>query len=62
MKIKKPFEEMKEDEYLFGKLTNDGGDVHIFFEEQNLPKGKKRRKIPEKHRVDAVRGFYHNSI
>ena len=48
MKIKKPFEEMDEDEYLFGKLTNDGGDVHIFFEEQNLPKGKKRRKLPEK--------------
>ena len=53
MKIKKPFEEMNEDEYLFGKLTNDGGDVHIFFEEQNLPKGKKRRKIPEK-RVDVA--------
>ena len=52
MKIRKPFEEMDEDEYLFGKLTNDGGDVHIFFEEQNLPKGKKRRKIPEK-RVDV---------
>ncbi len=52
MKIKKPFEEMDEDEYLFGKLTNDGGDVHLFFEEQNLPKGKKRRKIPEK-RVDV---------
>ena len=51
MKIKKPFEEMDEDEYLFGKLTSDGGDVHWFFEEQNLPKGKKRRKIPEK-RVD----------
>ena len=52
MKIKKLFEEMDEDEYLFGKLTNDGGDVHIFFEEQNLPKGKKRIKIPEK-RVDV---------
>ena len=52
MKIKKPFEEMDEDEYLFGKLTNDGGDVHLFFEEQHLPKGKKRRKIPEK-RVDV---------
>ena len=52
MKIKKPFEEMDEDEYLFGKLTNDGGDVHLFFEEQNLPQGKKRRKIPEK-RVDV---------
>ena len=52
MKIKKPFAEMDEDEYLFGKLTNDGGDVHIFFEEQNLPKGKKCRKIPEK-RVDV---------
>lgn len=52
MKIKKPFEEMDEDEYLFGKLTNDGGEIHWFFEEQNLPKGKKRRKIPEK-RVDV---------
>ena len=53
MKIKKPFEEIDEDEYLFGKLTNDGGDVHLFFEEQNLPKGKKRKKIPEK-RVDVA--------
>ena len=52
MKIKKPFDEMDEDEYLFGKLTSDGSDVHLFFEEQNLPKGKKRRKIPEK-RVDV---------
>ena len=52
MKIKKPFAEMDEDEYLFGKLTNDGGEIHWFFEEQNLPKGKKRRKIPEK-RVDV---------
>ena len=52
MKSKIPFEEMDEDEYLFGKLTNDGSDVHLFFEEQNLPKGKKRRKIPEK-RIDV---------
>lgn len=52
MKIRKPFEEMDEDEYLFGKLTSDGSDVHLFFEEQHLPKGKKRRKIPEK-RVDV---------
>ena len=52
MKIRKPFAEMDEDEYLFGKLTNDGGEIHWFFEEQNLPKGKKRRKIPEK-RVDV---------
>ena len=52
MKSRIAFEEMDEDEYIFGKLTNDGGDVHIFFEEQNLPKGKKRKKIPEK-RVDV---------
>ena len=52
MKIRKPFTEMDEDEYLFGKLTNDGSEIHWFFEEQNLPKGKKRRKIPEK-RVDV---------
>ena len=52
MKSRIAFEEMDEDEYLFGKLTSDGGDVHWFFEEQNLLKGKKRRKIPEK-RVDV---------
>ena len=36
MKIKKPFEEMDEDEYLFGKLTNDGGEIYWFFEEQKI--------------------------
>ena len=44
MKIRKPFAKMDEDEYLFGKLTNDSGEIHWFFEEQNPPKGTTMRK------------------
>lgn len=52
MKSRKPFDQMDEDEYLFGKLTNDGGYINQFYEEQHLP-SKKRLKIPEE-RVDIA--------
>ncbi len=46
MKKRKSFNEMDEGEYLFGKLTNDGGYNHRFIEEQRLPY-RRRRKIPD---------------
>ena len=52
MKSRKPFDEMDEDEYIFGKLTNDGGYINQFYEDQHLP-SKKRLKIPEE-RVDIA--------
>lgn len=46
MKINKPFDETDEDEYLFGKFTNDGGYINQFIKEQHLPY-RRRPKIPE---------------
>lgn len=46
MKINKPFDEMDENEYLFGKFTNDGGYINQFIKEQHLPY-RRRPKIPE---------------
>ena len=46
MKKLKSFNEMDEGEYLFGKLTNDGGYNHRFIEEQHLPY-RRRRKVPD---------------
>ena len=49
---KEAFEEMDENEYIFGKLTNDGGYNNLFFKEQHLPRRKKTYK-PVEERVEV---------
>ena len=49
---KQAFEEMDENEYIFGKLTNDGGYNNLFFKEQHLPRRKKAYK-PVEERVEV---------
>ena len=49
---KEIYEAMDDEEYLFGKLTNDGGFNHIFFKEQHLPSRKKSYK-PIEEKVDV---------
>ena len=49
---KEIYEAMDDEEYLFGKLTNDGGFNHIFFKEQHLPRRKKSYK-PIEEKVDV---------
>ena len=49
---KQAFEEMDENEYIFGKLTNDGGYNNLFFKEQHMPRRKKTYK-PVEERVEV---------
>jgi hypothetical protein len=50
---KEIYEAMDDEEYLFGKLTNNGGFNHVFFKEQKQPYRKKRyKRIEEK--VDVL--------
>jgi len=49
---KEAFEDMDENEYIFGKLTNDGGYNNLFFKEQHLPRRKKTYK-PVEERVEV---------
>jgi hypothetical protein len=46
------YEAMDDEEYLFGKLTNDGGFNHVFFKEQRQPYRKKNHK-PIEEKVDV---------
>lgn len=50
---KEMYEAMDEEDYIFGKLTTDGGYDHIFFKEQKQPYRKRRYK-PEEERVDVL--------
>ena len=50
---KEIYEAMDDEEYLFGKLTNDGGFNHVFFKEQHLPSRKKSYKSIEE-KVDVL--------
>ena len=46
---KEIYEAMDDEDYLFGKLTNNGGFNHVFFKEQKQPYRKKRyKRIEEK--------------
>ena len=49
---KEIYEAMDDEEYLFGKLTNDGGFNHLFFKEQKQPYRKKNHK-PIEEKVDV---------
>ena len=49
---KEIYEAMDDEDYIFGKLTNDGGFNHIFFKEQHLPSRKKSYK-PIEEKVDV---------
>lgn len=49
---KEIYEAMDDEEYLFGKLTNDGGFNHVFFKEQRQPYRKKNHK-PIEEKVDV---------
>ncbi len=49
---KEIYEAMDDEDYIFGKLTNNGGYNHIFFKEQKQPYRKKRHKLIEE-RVDV---------
>ena len=50
---KEIYEAMDDEDYIFGKLTNDGGFNHIFFKEQHLPSRKKSYK-PIEEKVDVL--------
>lgn len=50
---KEIYEAMDDEDYIFGKLTNDGGYNHVFFKEQKQPYRKKKYK-PTEERVDVL--------
>ena len=50
---KEIYEALDDEDYIFGKLTNNGGYNNIFFKEQKQPYRKKRHKLIEE-RVDVL--------